>query len=251
MTVYANSALNARIVFSDPAAAQYFLDGPGDCAYRSLMNIMAIGGKSPRSFSRSSAGLAAGLSLLLLFAFAMAGCGPGNDATNATSPASPSTSAAPAPTPPPMRPQAELAAAFDASTETIFEARTATDLAKMKVERDATLSAAPNGLKVTATGNGPHLYLPPLAEGKQFILQIVIDSPAETPIKLFYSRREHPTLSEDQAQTLGLKKGRNVVYFQLDQANLIDPLRLDPGTSTGDYIIESIVARAVTKPATP
>jgi hypothetical protein len=152
---------------------------------------------------------------------------------------------------PSVWPQPRLAAAFDASGETIFEARTPSDLSEVKVENDATISVAPDGLKVTVSGDDPHLLLPHFAEGKQFILQIAIESPADTWIQLFFTSRDHPEVSEDQSQSLPLKKGKNVVYFQLDQANLIDPLRLDPGTSAGDYMIESVVARTPEKPATP
>ena len=48
---------------------------------------------------------------------------------------------------------------------------------------------------------------------------------------------------------LMLKPGANVVYFDLDQPNLIDPLRLDPAAAPGDYVINSIVARVATTPS--
>jgi hypothetical protein len=199
------------------------------------MNIMAIGKKFHRSFTRRSAARSAGLSLLFLLAFAMAGCGRSNDATNVT--------------PPSVKPQAELAAAFDASTEIILDLKSPSDLTKLKALRQVNLSTAANGLNITASGDDPSLLLPPFCEGKQSILQVVVDTPVDTPIQLFYAFRDQPGFNEAQSQTLALKKGRNVVYFQLDQKNLIDPLRLDPGASPGEYIIESIVARSMTKPA--
>ena len=144
-----------------------------------------------------------------------------------------------------------LAAAFDASTETILDLKSASDLTKLKALRQVDLSTGANGLNVIASGDDPSLLLPPFCEGKQSILQVVIDTPVDTQIQLFYAFRDQPGFNEAQSQTLALKKGRNVVYFQLDQANLIDPLRLDPGASPGEYIIESVIARSMTKPAAP
>jgi hypothetical protein len=215
------------------------------------MKITADRGNFPCFSLGRSTPHSSGPVLLLLFAFAMAGCGPSNDTTNVTPPISPSPPIVSSDLPPPTRSQAELAAAFDKSNETIFEATTGEQLMKVKPLRQVTFFIMANGLKVVASGTAPSLLLPAFVQGKKCILQVAIESPAGTPIKLFYSRREQPAYSESQAQTLSLKKGRNVVYFQLDQANLIDPLRLDPGTSAGDYIIESVVARATEKPATP
>ena len=215
------------------------------------MNIMAIGGKFPRWFTRRSTARSAGLSLLFLLAFAMAGCGPSSDNSNAnlsTSSVTPAPSVAPRPV---VRPQVELAAAFDASTETILDLKSPGDLTRLKALRQVNLSAAANGLNITASGDDPSLLLPPFCEGKQSILQVVIDTPVDTPVQLFYAFRDHPGFNEAQSQTLALKKGRNVVYFQLDQGNLVDPLRLDPGASPGEYVIESVIARSMTKPPAP
>lgn len=203
------------------------------------MNIMAVGRKFPQSFTKRSAARSARLSLPFLLAFAMASCGPSNDTTNATPPARA------------VRPQAELAASFEASTETILDLRNPTDLIRLKALQQADLSAAANGLHITASGDDPQLLLPPFCEGKHSILQVVIDTTVDTPIQLFYALRDQPGFNEAQSQSLALKKGRNVVYFQLDQGNLIDPLRLDPGASRGEYVIESIIARSTTKPAAP
>lgn len=177
------------------------------------------------------------LSLLVLGAFAMAGCGPSNDAMNAAPIAVP--------------PQVELMAAFGAAPETVFEAKTAADLIKIQASAQVTIVAVPKGLLVKASGADPQLLLPPFVEGNPCILQVAIDCPTETLIQLFYATRDHPGYSEQQSQRVSLQKGSNIVYFQLNQANLIDPLRLDPGEVPGAYVIERLVARTIPGPAGP
>jgi hypothetical protein len=180
----------------------------------------------------------AGSASAIVFLFAVAACERSNQAPGPVS--NPTRS---------LRPQPELALAFAASTETIFEATTGEELAKMSVQQQAALSVVPAGLKITATGIDPSLLLPPFITGKRAILRVVIVSPVSTPIQLFYPLREQPAHNEEHSQMLMLKPGANVVYFDLDQPNLIDPLRLDPAAAPGDYVIKSIVARAPTTPS--
>lgn len=141
--------------------------------------------------------------------------------------------------------QAELVAAFNASKATIVDLKTASDLLKIKAQKEATLSAAGDKLKVTSTGTDPQLLLPPFAEGKQFILQVTIESPMDMGIELFYLVQGQTEHVGAQSFLCRMNKGKNVVYFKLDQPNLIDPIRLDPGMAPGDYVIESIIARVI------
>ena len=231
--------------------SQYFLDWLGDRAYRSRMSFTKriFFARSSACFTSASM---AGIGSLLLAA-ALNGCGPSED-TSSNASGTPTTSASsPVATSVTQKPasQAELAAGFDSSTDTIFEARTAADLMKLKPQQQLTVSAAPAGLKLSATGNDPKLILPPFIAGKRAILQVSITSPVATPIQLFYSLQDRPRLSEEQSQTVILKPGRNVVYFQLDQPQLIDPLWLDPAAAPGEYVIESIVARSKARSVAP
>jgi hypothetical protein len=66
-------------------------------------------------------------------------------------------------------------------------------------------------------------------------------------IELFYLREGQTTYVGPQSILYRMNKGKNVVYFKLDQPDLTDPVRLDPGMAPGDYVIESVVARALPK----
>lgn len=146
--------------------------------------------------------------------------------------------------------QAELAKAFDDSTTTILDLKTTEQFSQVKMNAEVVLTPGTDGLAMKVTGNDPVFFLPPFAAGKQFILKVVMETSAQTGMQLFYMLRDTPNYTEAHSQTVPLTKGRNVVYFRINQPDLIDPLRLDPTYTPGDYKIESITAREIAKPAT-
>lgn len=185
--------------------------------------------------------------LPLLFSLAFSACGP--DAAPPTPSGSPPASGAKAQTA--AQPsQAELAKAFAASTTTLLELKTALEFSQIKMNPDLVATPVTDGLALKVTGNDPVFLLPPFAAGKQFVLQVVIESPAETGMQLFYTPRGTTDYTEAHSQTVALTKGKNVVYFRVNEPDLVEPVRLDPTYTPGDYKIESIAARELAKPAT-
>lgn len=144
--------------------------------------------------------------------------------------------------------QAELAAAFNASSENLFEAKTGSDLMKCRMLQQCELVAAADGLKIMATGDDAAILLPPFAEGKRFILQVIIDSPVDSAIQLFYKLRGQKDYGETKAALCPITKGKNTIYFKVGDSNVIDPLRLDPSFKPGEYTINSIIARPIAPP---
>ena len=142
-------------------------------------------------------------------------------------------------------PQQELAAAFDSSNTVVFTATTSDDWNQFKPQQQVELKPDANGLTVVVTGADPNLILPPFASGKTTVIQIVINSPAETVAQLFHLSQTERAYAEGRSQIVNLTPGRNVIYFRLDQPDLVDPVRLDPGAVAGEYLIESVIARAV------
>ena len=146
--------------------------------------------------------------------------------------------------------QAGLAAAFNASSENLLEAKTSADLLKCRAMQHCELVAVADGLKVIAKGNDPAILLPPFAEGKRFILQVIIDSPVDSGIQLFHMVRGQKDYGEGKAAMCPLEKGKSTIYFKVEDGNVVDPLRLDPSFKPGEYTIHSILARAIPAPVT-
>ena len=69
-------------------------------------------------------------------------------------------------------------------------------------------------------------------------------------MQLFYKLRGQKDYSETKAALCPLTKGRNTIYFKVDDGNVIDPVRLDPGFKPESTPINSMVARALPAPAT-
>ncbi len=143
-----------------------------------------------------------------------------------------------------LTPQKQFEAEFNASSEILFEAKTSADLAKCRALQQCELRPSDNGLKIVATGDDAAILLPNFATGKRFMLQVTIDSSTETGIQLFYMTRGDKTYDEGHSAIYPLKKGKNVIYFKVDQ-DVVDPLRLDPSYTLGEYTIESIIARTI------
>ncbi len=172
------------------------------------------------------------------------GCSPKTETTNAN-PSTPPTNASTS-----ADLQEVLAAAFNASSENLFEAKTGADLGKCRVFQQCELVPGDEGLKVIATGDDAAIYLPSFADNKRFILQVIIESPVDSGIQLFHMLRGQKEYQEAKAPIYPIKKGINTIYFRVDDAQTIDPLRLDPSFKSGEYTIKSIIARPIPMPAT-
>jgi hypothetical protein len=149
-----------------------------------------------------------------------------------------------------QKPQTELEQMFAAADALILWAKTPEELARIKPWRNVTLSPQPNGLKISALSRDPAVLLPEF-RGRRAIIKIVIHSPANTALQLYYKlpgQKSYGLQSIEQK----IKVGRNVVYAELlDMTTLIGPLRLDPGKLPGDYLLESFEAKAVSLERTP
>ena len=185
-------------------------------------------------------------------------CEPGSEAIS-DQPVSSSPAAATAPNPTaaaaeasaanPSLPQEELATIFEATPGLLAEARTPAVFSQFRPVQQAQLIPTGDKLRITATGDDPQVLLPAFIQGKQFIIQATIDSPADTFVQMYYLRPGQTTYTEAQSQQAPLVKGRNVVYLRFTATGMVDPLRLDIGAARGDYVIESMVARALPAPA--
>jgi hypothetical protein len=145
--------------------------------------------------------------------------------------------------PPGLLSQLELAAEFDRAAAPMTEARKPMPWNQFVAQQQATLRTSEAGLTVIASGADPAVLLPPFVKDSAFVLQVVIDSPVDTPAQLFCKRAQQ-SYDEAHSRSVMLAQGRNVVYFQVDFPQIVDPLRFDPGAQPGEYIIESVTARA-------
>ena len=150
----------------------------------------------------------------------------------------------------PARPQAELAAAFEASPQATFAARTAEEFAAFRAIKDATLKPGADGLTIEATGPDSSLLLPAFEIKAPAIVKLVITAPAETALQMFYNVRGTEAYAEARSVTQKLVPGENTVYLELTDPETSGALRLDPGVPNGAYILKEIEVRNATG-ATP
>jgi hypothetical protein len=142
-------------------------------------------------------------------------------------------------------PQSELASIFETAKNLLAEAKTAAVFSQFRAGQQAQLMPAGDTLKITATGDDPQVFLPAFTQGKQFIIQAVVESPADTLMEMYYLRRGTPDYTKEQSQAAPLVKGRNTVYFRFTAPDMIDPLRMDIGAAPGEYTVVSMIARVL------
>ena len=144
----------------------------------------------------------------------------------------------------PERPQEELAAAFEGSKQAVFRA-TGEQLSQMKPLNDLEVAPAPDGLLLKATGVDPSLVLPEFAATGATVMKVVIVSPKETALQIFYKAPGQKDYTEANSRSYQLREGSNTVFFEHNEPGSTEPLRLDPGTAVGNYILNEIEVRTV------
>lgn len=187
----------------------------------------------------------------------LGGCGKRPDAE--VTPAAPtprpeaSTAKAPVPKPPPpiiQKPQPELAQMFSAATGELSSVKTSEEFAKIRPYKQVTLSPQSDGLKITATGGEPGVLLPPF-RGERAIAEIVIDSPADTTLRLLYRFPGQASYNPIFSITVPIKMGKNTIYAELPGPGRIAVLRLNPGEVPGEYVLRSFQAKRVSPSGAP
>lgn len=100
-----------------------------------------------------------------------------------------------------------------------------------------------DGLLLRASGNDPSLELKFDAEtgGDPLMVHLSLDSPRETELQIFYTTPESAEFSPGQVVKKKIRNGTNDLLFRLPHPRTAGRLRLDPGMSSGDYLLRSLV----------
>uniref|UniRef100_A0A7C4RN19 AlgX/AlgJ SGNH hydrolase-like domain-containing protein n=1 Tax=Desulfatirhabdium butyrativorans TaxID=340467 RepID=A0A7C4RN19_9BACT len=109
--------------------------------------------------------------------------------------------------------------------------------------KEVELKEYPDGLHITA-GNDPGVVLQLEAVRRQdALLQLVIDSPAETMLQLFFKYRPLDGYSEVNSMRFKMHPGTNELTIPLKHQWVGNPLRVDPGTVAGVYVLKKLELR--------
>jgi hypothetical protein len=97
-------------------------------------------------------------------------------------------------------------------------------------------------IKIKSSGADPFFVLKPLPfdQLREIQLTIKIEPPKETFLQVFFQTYREPWDSENKSAIYPLEKGLNHVEIVINQQYLNGNLRIDPGTVSGDYLIQNI-----------
>lgn len=142
-----------------------------------------------------------------------------------------------------QKPPTELAQIFTAAGTVLLSLKTPDELARIKPRKAVSVSSQPNGLKITVAGPDRSVFLPEF-RGEGVILKFAIDSQVDTTLVLFYLLPRQKTYTSVQSVKQRVTAGKNVIYVEL-APGWTGRLRLDPGIESGDYLLESVEAKAI------
>ena len=102
-------------------------------------------------------------------------------------------------------------------------------------------------LVLQSFGRDPGVLLPDFEELGDSDLAIMLDveSPSATLLQVYYATRRSPGFDEARSVVRPLACGRNVLVIVLRDMELEGPLRLDPGTTPGDFVVNRLEVRSL------
>jgi len=139
----------------------------------------------------------------------------------------------------------KLEKTFNASNDTLLLINYDKGYDGLKALHQVLFLPRQDGLVLKSQGIDPHFSLPlfNFSSGNQLIFKIDITSPKDTVLQLYYATKSSPNYNEKQSIKKRLRKGDNVIYFQLPLEEYTGRLRLDPGRINGEYLLRSIELR--------
>ena len=132
--------------------------------------------------------------------------------------------------------------------ETLIKLDPSNDFKNIKANDQVSLTLSSAGLKITATGTDPSVYIPKFHNSTQqdnIIIRIKIESPGDTVMQLFYKTHSDPYFTEGSSFSKPIKKGLNDLYLQTSMQNMIGELRLDPGILPGKYTLHEFSVNTI------
>ena len=104
------------------------------------------------------------------------------------------------------------------------------------------ISEDSRGILLDARGYDPVLLLPDFRIPREcrISLRIVLDSPADTELRVYYMTPSSPEYTEELRESTIIRRGTNDVVIEIFHPEVRGNLRLDPGTAPGQYVLRSL-----------
>jgi hypothetical protein len=108
---------------------------------------------------------------------------------------------------------------------------------------ELTIQPGQGGMLLRASGSDPSLELNFDAEtgSDPLMVHLILDSPRDTELQIFYTTPESAEFSPEHVVKKKIRIGKNDLLFRLPHPRTAGRLRLDPGMSSGDYLMRSLV----------
>ncbi len=140
---------------------------------------------------------------------------------------------------------------FGQSEQILFSLSSMDSSVSEEVVSDAatTIVSRAQDKEIISNGNDPQLFLPVLdvKSVRSAVLKVSIQIPVDTDVQLYYMTKEQPHYTEKNSIRKEGRQGENDLYFFLPLDDIVGPVRFDPGTKPGVYVLHELEIRAVKK----
>jgi hypothetical protein len=142
-------------------------------------------------------------------------------------------------------------ASFAHSNEIVYQLDLARDASSFKALGETELHAeqddAGRSLAIETKTPADTFLLPEFTfpPAKHLLARLDITSPMRSMLSVFYKREQDQDYSRRNSCLVPLIKGRNQVYFEIDEPRLQGQLRIRPGDHPGRYTLQALEVRAL------
>lgn len=118
---------------------------------------------------------------------------------------------------------------------------------RLNVIRGLSIDTSAEAILLRAEGIDPQLLLPAFdPQGyHRTVLKVVMTSPEETEMQLFYQTKGQRFYSEEKSMRQSVAIGENILFFPLDLSEMSAPFRLDIAKKPGNYLVSEVNLRGL------
>ncbi|CAK8719260.1 MAG: SGNH hydrolase-like domain-containing protein, acetyltransferase AlgX [Candidatus Electronema aureum] len=150
--------------------------------------------------------------------------------------------------PDPQLTAAVLEAQYAASDKVRLRVDNSLDINSVSLRHDLRLQPSTDGLLLQATSSDPYFVVPftPPADGERYLVEVNVDAPQDTDFALYFTTADDQgTIRPQHRVEQNVRKGANRLLFRLPHPHVKGLIRIDPGTTTGTYLLRSLTIKAV------
>jgi hypothetical protein len=141
---------------------------------------------------------------------------------------------------------------YNLSEKVVLSIDNLLDFKKIKNKNDLIFAIHKKQIVMQSSGDDPYFsvpFQPTAAEiGERYLVETEITAPEDTVFAMYFTTASAPnTFTEQQKVVAKIHKGTNRLLFRLPHPHVAGMIRIDPGITSGRYVLHSLTVKAVSE----